>query len=131
LVGDAAGQVKPLSGGGLFTGLSAAKMAAEVAGRALKGRDMSASFLKSYETMWRRSIGRDISRAYWVRKAFVRMKDGDLDEAGRLMDRQEVREVLSKGDIDHPTEIAGELLRRAPGLLRFSPQLLASLILDG
>ena len=45
LVGDAAGQAKPLSGGGLYTGMTAARIAAEVALAALKEGDLSAERL--------------------------------------------------------------------------------------
>ncbi|EQD34006.1 geranylgeranyl reductase [mine drainage metagenome] len=40
LVGDAAAQVKPLSGGGIFTGMRCATIAAEVADRGLRANDL-------------------------------------------------------------------------------------------
>lgn len=128
LVGDAAGQVKPLSGGGLFTGLTAARLAAQVASDAIEANDTSARFLRRYDRKWRDAIGKEIERSYRVRKAYVRLKDEQLDQAGRLLDTDDARAVLSLGDIDHPTDIAGDLLRAAPGLMRFSPQLLASML---
>jgi digeranylgeranylglycerophospholipid reductase len=128
LVGDAAGQVKPLSGGGLFTGLTAASLAAQVASDAIEANDTSARMLRRYDRIWRDAIGKEIDRSYRVRKAYVRLNDEQLDLAGRLFDTDEARAVLSKGDIDHPTDIAGELIRAAPGLMRFSPQLLASVL---
>jgi digeranylgeranylglycerophospholipid reductase len=131
LVGDAAGQVKPLSGGGLFTGLTAATLAAQISSDAIETNDTSARFLRRYDQMWRAVIGKEIERGYRVRKAYVRLKDEQLDLAGRLLDTDEAREVLSLGDIDYPTDIAGDLLRAAPGLMRFSPQLLASMITRG
>ena len=48
LVGDAAAQVKPLSGGGIFTGMRCAEIAAEVADRCLRTGDLSAAALSAY-----------------------------------------------------------------------------------
>jgi flavin-dependent dehydrogenase len=131
IVGDAAGQVKPLSGGGLFTGLTAATLAAQVASDAIDENDTSARFLRRYDQMWRDAIGKEIERGFRVRKAYIRLKDEQLDQVGKLLDTEEARTVLSKGDIDRPTDIAGDLLRAAPGLMRFSPQLLASMFSRG
>jgi len=127
LVGDAAGQVKPISGGGLYPGLTAARIAGEVATRALDKMDFSERMLRAYDREWKAELGKGLDRGRMVRRAFVRMNDRDLDKAGRLLDTDDAREVLSRGDIDHPTEIASDLLRAAPGLMRFAPQLLASM----
>ncbi|OPY34865.1 MAG: Digeranylgeranylglycerophospholipid reductase [Methanomassiliicoccales archaeon PtaU1.Bin124] len=127
IVGDAAGQVKPISGGGLYPGLTAAGMAGKVASDALEADDLSTNYLRRYEKAWKAELGKGLDRGYRVRKAFLRMDDDALDLAGRLMDTEEARGVLSKGDIDHPTAIARDLLGAAPGLMRFAPQLLASM----
>jgi flavin-dependent dehydrogenase len=99
-----------------------------VASDAIEANDTSARMLRRYDRIWRDAIGKEIDRSYRVRKAYVRLNDEQLDLAGRLFDTDEARAVLSKGDIDHPTDIAGELIRAAPGLMRFSPQLLASVL---
>src|SRR5262249_55426704 len=57
LVGDAAAQVKPLSGGGIFTGMRCAQLAAETALAALEADDVSASALGAYDRAWRRELG--------------------------------------------------------------------------
>lgn len=127
LVGDAAGQVKPISGGGLYPGLTAAKIAGRVATEALDAGDLSGRMLRKYDREWKAVLGRGLDRGHRVRKAFVRMDDRALDMAGKLLDTDDAKRVLSKGDIDHPTDIARDLLKVAPGLMRFAPQLLASM----
>jgi len=127
LVGDAAGQVKPISGGGLYPGLTAARIAGRVATEALDCGDLSEKMLRRYDREWKAELGTGLDRGHRVRKAFLRMDDKDLDRAGRSLDTEEARMVLSRGDIDHPTEIARDLLKAAPGLMRFAPQLLASM----
>jgi digeranylgeranylglycerophospholipid reductase len=127
LVGDAAAQVKPISGGGLYPGLTAARLAGQVASEALDEDDLSEKRLRAYDRAWKSEIGKDLDRGNRVRKAFLRMDDHALDTAGKLLDTEEARAVLSTGDIDHPTRIAKELLGAAPGLMRFAPQLLATM----
>ncbi|MFQ6019752.1 MAG: geranylgeranyl reductase family protein, partial [Dehalococcoidia bacterium] len=68
LVGDAAGQVKPLSGGGIYTGLVAAGHCAGVAVAALASDDLSAAALRSYEVAWRREIGHELARSASIRR---------------------------------------------------------------
>ncbi|WP_456483877.1 NAD(P)/FAD-dependent oxidoreductase [Methanopyrus kandleri] len=52
LVGDAARQVNPLTGGGLNAALICGRIAGEVAAEAIEEDDTSASFLKRYQDRW-------------------------------------------------------------------------------
>jgi digeranylgeranylglycerophospholipid reductase len=126
LVGDAAGQAKPLSGGGLFTGMMAAKHAAETALTALESGDFSASGLASYQERWKADIGKELDRGYMIRKGYLRLTDKKLEAVGRMLNKDEVREVLSTGDIDFPSQVAPQVLKAAPGLLKLAPQFLRS-----
>ncbi len=128
ITGDAAAMAKPLSGGGLFTGMISAECAAETALEALGKNDLSAISLSRYQSLWKERIGRELDRGYRVRKVFVRLSDKKLDDVGKLMLRPSVREILESGDIDRPTELAPAVLRSVPSLLRFSPQILGSLL---
>jgi digeranylgeranylglycerophospholipid reductase len=128
ITGDAAAMAKPLSGGGLFTGMISAECAAETALEALGRKDLSSRSLSRYQDRWKERIGRELDRGYRVRKVFVRLSDKKLDDVGKLMLRPAVKEILASGDIDRPTELAPAVLRSVPSLLRFSPQILGSLL---
>lgn len=128
IVGDAAAQAKPLSGGGLYTGMVAADCAASTAIEALERNDFSARMLSRYQERWRSEIGKELDRGYRIRKVFVRLTDRKIDEIGKLMDRRDVLEILSQGDIDYPSKLAPSILRSIPSLLRLSPQILGSLL---
>jgi geranylgeranyl reductase family protein len=128
LVGDAAGQAKPLSGGGIYTGLVSAEHASATAVQAMEEGDLSAKSLSRYEAGWRGDIGKELDRGYKLRRAFLRMKDKKLDELGRILARPDVIEILNTGDIDRQTQIAPRILRLVPSLLKFSPQVLGSLL---
>ena len=70
LVGDAARQVDPLTGGGIVNAMTAGRMAAEVAAAALAAGDTSAGFLGRYEERWNRGVGRKMRRNYRLREKF-------------------------------------------------------------
>lgn len=128
VVGDAAGQAKPLSGGGLYTGMVSADCAALTAVEAFDNGDFTSSLLSSYQTRWRAVIGKELDRGYRIRKLFTRLSDKKIDEAGRLLNRGDVVDMLSKGDIDFPCRLVPSILGSIPSLLRFSPQILGSLL---
>ena len=57
VVGDAAGQVDPITGGGIHLAASCGRIAGEVAAEAVEACDPSSEFLKRYEDRWRKEIG--------------------------------------------------------------------------
>lgn len=128
VVGDAAAQAKPLSGGGLYTGMVAAECSSRTAIESLEENDFSSRMMSRYQERWRSEIGKELDKGYRIRKVFVRLNDRKIDEVGRLMNRRDVLEILSQGDIDYPSRLAPSILRSIPSLLKFSPQILGSLL---
>ncbi|MGD8244292.1 MAG: geranylgeranyl reductase family protein [Anaerolineae bacterium] len=70
LVGDAARQVDPLTGGGITNAMMAGKLAAKVAAEAIAAGDTSAEYLDRYGRAWRRDIGRKMARNYRLRERY-------------------------------------------------------------
>ncbi|QLH79762.1 FAD-dependent monooxygenase [Halosimplex rubrum] len=64
LVGDAAAQTKPFTGGGIRYGMTAADHAA----RQIAPRDPAT--LAAYEAAWRDDLEREIELGHWVRRAY-------------------------------------------------------------
>ncbi len=128
IVGDAAAQTKPVSGGGIYTGMRAARWAALTAVDAVEEGDLSAKRLSEYDDRWRADIGRELERGMMIRKVFTNLTDKKLDDVGRMLDRDDAKEVLATGDIDYPSKLASPLLKAVPSLIKFSPQLIGSLI---
>jgi digeranylgeranylglycerophospholipid reductase len=123
LVGDAAAQVKPLSGGGIFTGIRGAELAAKVGGAALAAGDLSAARLGAYDAAWRSEFGDEFRKALYLRRLFARLSDAELDGVVEALGRGSLgRTVVAFGDIDFPTSVARELLRESPGLMRLLPK---------
>jgi len=95
-VGDAAGQVKPTTGGGIYYGLIGAEIAADVLHRALEDNDLSAKRLAGYEKAWRRKLGRELRTGYWARKFFERLNEGQIDQLFKMIKSGGIDEALLK-----------------------------------
>jgi flavin-dependent dehydrogenase len=80
VVGDAASQVKPTTGGGVIFGLTAARIAAEVAWKALRDSDSSSEFLSEYQKLCKESFDSDVRVMLRMRKALDAMSDKKLDD---------------------------------------------------
>lgn len=128
LVGDAACQVKPVSGGGLYPGLVAAGKLAETASDALESGKTDCRTLGGYETECEKAFGGELRRGYRLRRMFTRMSDGDLDSAGRFASRDDVRSVLDGIDIDHPSGVLRDLLRHPSAVVSAIPLVMRCLV---
>jgi geranylgeranyl reductase family protein len=113
LVGDAAGQAKPTSGGGIFTGVSCAKIAAEVAVRAISEANTTAENLIEYENRWRESFGEELRFGMVAHNLLCQMTDADINHVFELGDDPELVKLLGEyGDIDYPSKLASAVLKR-------------------
>lgn len=103
LVGDAAGQVKPLTGGGIYYGGVAAK---------LLGGLLSRGCPEEYERQWRAALGTEIEFGLRARGAFLSLTPDELDYLVSLLREPAVGEfLLSRGDMDRPSRLLRELRR--------------------
>lgn len=117
LVGDAAGHVKPLTGGGIYVGLSCAQLAAEVAVDALRS-EPTAKKLRAYEQAVMKRFGREFKLGIRAREVFERMIDEDLNSIFELLKREDVQTLMLKHfDFDHHEKLLRALLTKAPQLL--------------
>jgi digeranylgeranylglycerophospholipid reductase len=123
LVGDAAAQVKPVSGGGIFLALRAGQIAAEVAEEALATGSLRAADLAAYPARFEAEVGEELRRARYLRRVFLRLSDADLDRIVLALDEAGLREsIVAFGDIDFPSDVVWRLLRQSPSLLRLLPK---------
>lgn len=132
LVGDAAAQVKPVSGGGIFTGMRAAQIAAEVADAALRANELGVARLHEYEARWTAEFGEEFSKALYLRRLLTRLTDADLERVVEALRAAGMSEsIVAFGDIDFPTGVARALLRQSPSLVRLFPKALSALLAPG
>ena len=98
VVGDAAGQVKPTSGGGIYYGLLCADIAAKTLLQALEDDDLSAKRLARYERGWKRKLGRELKIGYWARILFERLSDRQIDRIFEIVKANGIDEALLKAE---------------------------------
>ena len=95
-VGDAAGQVKPTTGGGICYGLIGADIAAGILDKALNENNLSEKSLARYEKAWRRKLGGELRTGYRARKLFERMNEAQIDQLFKVIERCGIDEELLK-----------------------------------
>ncbi|UCF09683.1 MAG: NAD(P)/FAD-dependent oxidoreductase [Candidatus Bipolaricaulota bacterium] len=106
LVGDAAGQVKPLSGGGISTGARCAKLAGRLAAWAALARRTTRGDLAVYEGQWRREIGAEIAFGKEIHRMRCALTDDQLAAALRAADEPSLLALVAeKADIDRPSRL--------------------------
>lgn len=127
LVGDAACQVKPVSAGGLYPGLTAARVLSNVLGSALEQDDLSAKYLSSYDRTCGQMFRKEFRNGYLLRRMLLRMSDEDLNAAGRYASRDSVRSVLDNISLDTPSDIMGRVMRNPMNVIAAIPVLMRCL----
>jgi len=95
-VGDAAGQVKSTSGGGIYFGILSAQLAAETVAEAFRRGDFRRTALAVYEKRWRARLGLDLKIGTLFRRLFTRMTDRDMDDLLRALREEEVSSQVSE-----------------------------------
>jgi len=83
-VGDAAGLVKPTTGGGIYYSLISGQFAAETLDEALRTDDLRESRLRQYETRWRDRLGAEIRIGLAFRMLASRLNDRGIDSLVEL-----------------------------------------------
>ncbi|RJS85296.1 NAD(P)/FAD-dependent oxidoreductase [Candidatus Bathyarchaeota archaeon] len=113
IVGDAAGQVKPTTGGGVILGGLCGTIAGKIAAEAVNLRKFDENFLRLYEESWRRELGREFKYMLWARRILNALSDHMIDKGFELIIKEGLHETISyKGDMDFQSSVILELLRR-------------------
>jgi digeranylgeranylglycerophospholipid reductase len=86
LVGDAARQSDPITGGGIINAMEAGKIAGEVAYEAISRNDVSTSMLELYEKRWRQTIGLEIDNSLIVKDVFVSFTDKEINSLAHSLE---------------------------------------------
>jgi digeranylgeranylglycerophospholipid reductase len=83
-VGDAAGLVKPTTGGGIYYSLISGQLAADVLGPALAADELDHERLREYEDRWRARLGSEIRIGLKFRALASRLSDRAIDSLVEL-----------------------------------------------
>ncbi len=122
LLGDAAGIVKPLSGGGIYTGIISAKNAYIALNKCFNNNDFSEDSMKYYQKLWKREIGRELFIDSLIQNYFSKISTNDklLNKIyDRINNDEIIKMINSLGDIDYPARIVLSILIKKPQLLKY------------
>ena len=113
-VGDAAGLVKPTTGGGIYYGLLTGHLAADVLSEALQDDRLSGRRLKEYERRWRARLGPEIRAGLAFRAVASRLADDAVDKLMELARVDGIVPLLKQtADFNWHRTAARALLRHA------------------
>jgi geranylgeranyl reductase family protein len=79
VVGDAAGFVKPTTGGGVFYGMISAGIAAKVLAEALRRDRLGETELSVYQTLWKERLMEEIEAQLTLRLLMQRLTDDEVE----------------------------------------------------
>ena len=100
VIGDAAGQVKPTTGGGIYFGLLSAIEAVEVMDEALKAGDLSARRLSRYQKRWQKLLSQELTIDYWAHRFYQKLNDRQICHIFDVIERHGIHEsFLTSPDI--------------------------------
>ena len=104
LVGDAAGQVKPLTGGGMVWGLRCSAIAARAVEYAFDANRYDAFFWKTeYERKWQAAIGKEMKKQLIVRNFYRKISN---EQINRVFETVKPRlERIGEFDYDSLSEL--------------------------
>jgi flavin-dependent dehydrogenase len=112
LVGEAAGQVKPTTGGGIYYGLVCADIATDVLHQAFSSGDFSARHLSHYQKEWKRRLGREIRIGRFARGLYQRLDDRQIDHIFSLAQADGIHQALLNSP-DFSFDWHGEFILKA------------------
>ncbi|MEA2071343.1 MAG: NAD(P)/FAD-dependent oxidoreductase [Asgard group archaeon] len=125
LVGDAARQVNPLTGGGIAYGMEAGKMVADTLKEAFSKNNFSEKFLrKRYEKYWAKSYGKSFGMGTRARKALDVITDEQMDNIIDVFDGEDITKAVTGKWAQ--IRLGAKLMKKDPSLLKLLQQVLGN-----
>jgi geranylgeranyl reductase family protein len=122
VVGDAAGLVKPTTGGGIYYSMLSASIAADVAAPALERDRLDARALRTYQSRWRRRLAGEFQAQWVLRRLAEKMTDRQIDALFELALTDGVMPLVQRtASFNHHRPLIHALLRHAPARQIFWP----------
>ncbi len=120
LLGDAAGQVKATTGGGIIMLLTAAKFALQSIEKCFQLNDFSHSMIKEYyQDPCYNEIGYQLKLHYLLRLLLQDFTMKDYDLLFKIIKTAKIEQLINLyGDMDYPKELFFKLIRN-PAVLQF------------
>ena len=108
IVGDAAGQAKPTTAGGIFSCGMAGIMAGKSVVQALKTDDPSK--LMNYQKLWKNEFGKEFEKQKLARKILSRLDNHTVNKLFESITPEIIQDISDKDDFDFHTSSIVKLL---------------------
>ena len=108
VVGDAAGQAKPTTSGGIYTSGMGGLLAGRAISKFLKSNDESD--LEEYQKQWLEKFGDEFEKQIWARKLLERIDNKTINKLFDLVTPEIIKEISEKEDFDFHTSSIVKLL---------------------
>lgn len=112
IVGEAAGQVKTTTGGGIYFGLLCAEAAAKTIIKAFDRGDFSERLLQEYEKEWRGIIEPELKSGKLLRNIFSKLSDYQIDFIIDFARRDGIIPIIKESDFDWHKDLIAYLFRK-------------------
>lgn len=108
IVGDAAGQSKPTTAGGIYS----SGMGGILAGRAISVflKDGKTKYLEEYQKNWNNKFGKEFEKQLFARKILERLDNNTINSLFELVTPDITKEISEKDDFDFHTSSIIKLL---------------------
>ena len=115
VLGEAAGQVKTTTGGGIYFGLLCAEIAARVIKEKFEEGKFTESDMADYERQWKKAIQKEILLGYYTRKICKKFNDIQIEKLFEKANTNGVLPVLrEKGKFDCHSSLILSLIKKIP-----------------
>jgi len=115
VVGEAAGQVKTTTGGGIFFGLLCSDIASKEIMQRFEKDALSEQDLSVYEKNWKKEIQKEILVGYYTRKICEKLSDSQVENMFQIARNNGVIPLIKKkGNFDWQSDVILALAKRAP-----------------
>ena len=115
VVGEAAGQVKTTTGGGIYFGLLCSEIASGVILDCFRGGDLNSRSLARYEKLWKKRLQREILIGYYARNNYGKLSDIQIEKLFQIAQSDGLIPLIqNKGNFDWQSELIISLIKRIP-----------------
>lgn len=117
ICGDAAGQVNPLTGGGITSGMAGGMYAGQVAAEAIAEDNCSKKFLKEYDKRAREGLKDDIDKYKKVQEYMLTLTDEELNDIADAFQDVDFEEISTTALVKSLVKVSPKALLKLGKLL--------------
>ena len=108
IIGDAAGQAKPTTAGGIYSSGMGGLYAGQAISKFLESKDMSD--LEEYQKRWTEKFGKEFEKQLFARKILERLDNNTINKLFEAVTPEITKEISEKEDFDFHTGSIVKLL---------------------